>query len=145
MFFSLYAFQIKLRLILATIILVIFSSYYGYLQPNKNKMVNFQELVILINLTLMYAMAMQGNEKIFYIATNVMSCLALMQFCILIIYHFLVYTYQCKFSVILKLKKLFNKMKSNNHSYDVALLNIPERTYNYSQYQDGLVSNDFKN
>ena len=144
-FFSLYAFQIKLRLILATTILVIFTSYYGYLQPNKYKIVNFQELLMLINLTLMYAISMQDNEKIFYIATNIMICLAFVQFCITIICHFLVYTYQCKFSVIQKLKKLFNKRRLNHHSYDIALLNIPKRTYNYSQYQDGLVSDDFNN
>ena len=29
-------------------------------------------------------------------------------------------------------------------NYDITLLDIPERTYNYSQYQDGLVSDDFK-
>ena len=144
-FFSLYAFQIKLRLILATTILVIFTSYYGYLQPNKYKIVNFQELLMLTNLTLMYATSMQDNEKIFYIATNIMICLAFVQFCITIICHFLVYTYQCKFSVIQKLKKLFNKKRLNHHSYDIALLNIPERTYNYNQYQDGLVSDDFNN
>ena len=144
MFFSLYAFQVKLSLILATIILVIFTSYYGYLRPNKNKIINFQELSILVNLTIMYAVSFQDNEKIFSIITNVMMTLALLQFNIIVLGHFVVYTCHCKFSIKEKLKMLFNKRKSDHCSFNVALLDIPERTYNYSEYQDGLVSDDFK-
>ena len=142
-FFSLYAFQVKLRLILATILLMIFTGYYGYLQPNKNKIVNFQELSILINLTIMYAVSVKDNEKIFSIVTNVMIGLAFIQFCIIVIYHILAYTYRCKFSIKKKLALLFTTKKSNHLSFNVALLDIPERTYNYSEYQDGLVSDDF--
>ena len=43
-FFSLYGFQVKPRLFLTSIILVLFSICYGYLQLNKNKLVNIQEL-----------------------------------------------------------------------------------------------------
>jgi len=58
---------------------------------------------------------------------------------------FLVYTYHCKFSFKEKLMIFFNRKKFNYCSFDVTLLNIPERTYNYTEYQDGLVSNDFNN
>ena len=142
-FFSLYAFQVKLRLILATIILVIFTSYYGYFRPNKNKTVNFQELSILVNLTVMYAVSIQDSEKIFSIITNVMMSLALFQFGIIVLYHFLVYTCHCNFTIKEKLMILFTRKKSNHCSFNVELLDIPERTYNYSEYQDGLVSDDF--
>ena len=146
-FFTLYAFQIKLSLILATIILVIFTSCYGYLQPNKCKIINFQELLMLINLTILYAVSIQENEKIFFIITNVMISLALLQFHAVICYHFLVYMCHCKFSSIKhKLMILYNRKKSNcQSSFDVTLLDIPERSYNYSEYQDGLVSDDFNN
>ena len=142
-FFSLYAFQVKLRLIIATILLMIFTGYYGYLQPNKNKTVNFQELSILINLTIMYAVSVKDNEKIFSIITNTMISLALIQFCIIVLCHFLIYTCHCKFSIKEKLAVLFSRKKCHS-SFNVALLDIPERTYNYSEYQDGLVSDDFK-
>ena len=143
-FFALYAFQLKLRLILATILLMIFTGYYGYLQPNKNKTVNFQELSILINLTIMYAVSIKDNEKIFSIITNTMISLALIQFCIIVLCHFLIYTYHCKFSIKEKLAVLFSRKKCRA-SFNVALLDIPEHTYNYSEYQDGLVSDDFLN
>ena len=144
MFFSLYAFQVKLSLILATIILVIFTGYYGYLRPNKNKVINFQELSILVNLTIMYAVSFQENEKIFSIVTNVMMSLALIQFIIIVLGHFVVYTCRYEFSIKEKLTMLFHKRKSDHCSFNIALLDIPERTYNYTEYQDGLVSDDFK-
>ena len=95
-FFSLYAFQVKLNLILATITLVIFTGYFGYLRPNKSKIVNFQELSLLINLTILYAISIQKNAKIF---TNIMISLALTQFSIIALGHFVIYTCHCKFSI----------------------------------------------
>ena len=41
------------------------------------------------------------------------------------------------------MKYFTNKNKSQN-SFDLGLLDIPECTYNYTEYQDGLVSDDFK-
>ena len=143
-FFSLYAFQIKLNLILATITLVIFTGYYGYLRPNKNKIVNFQELSLLINLTILYAVSIQENLKIFFIITNIMISLTLTQFGIIALGHFVIYTCHRKFSIKEKFFKIFSKKKLSRDSFDVALLDIPDRTYDYSEYQDGLVSDDFK-
>ena len=144
-FFSLYAFQVKLRLTLATIILVVFTAYYGYFRPNKTNRVTLQELLMLINLTIMYAVSIQDDKKIFSITVNVMMSLALLQFSTIILCHFLVYTFHCSFTIKEKLMILFTRKKSNHScSYNIALLDIPERTYNYSEYQDGLVSDDFE-
>ena len=44
-----------------------------------------------------------------------------------------------------KLIMKFCKKKSLSHvSNNVALLNIPECTYNFTEYRDELVSDDFK-
>ena len=62
----------------------------------------------------------------------------------IVVYHFITYTLHWDIAVITeKLIKFFNTKKRSSCSYDVALLNIPERTYNYNEYQDGLVSDDF--
>ena len=143
-FFSLYGFHIKLRLFLASIILVLFSACYGYLQPNKNKLINIQELSLLTNLTIMYVVAILNSENIFSIVINLMISVAFIQFCIVILCHFLIYTFHCNAAIKENLMKLWNRRKSNHCSYDVTLLNIPECTYNYEEYQDGLVSDDFK-
>ena len=143
-FFGLYGFQIRARLIIAAIILIFFIGYHGYVCPYKNKLVNIQEHLLLINLTTMYAVSYQSSEKVFSIVSNVMISLAFIQFCIIVFYHFLTYTCHCDVMSKIKLKiqgiAMKNKCQTLNN---LEVLDIPERTYNYSEYQDGLVSDDF--
>ena len=75
-FFALYGLETNLSLIIATMILVLFTGYQGYIHPNKSKLVNIQELLLLINVTIMYAVSYQGRESVFSILTNVMISLA---------------------------------------------------------------------
>ena len=150
LFFAMYGFQTSLKLILSTMLLMIFSIYSGYTCPHKNKLVNIQELLLLLNLTIMYAVSYQSSENIFSIVTNVMISLAFVKFCTIVLYHFLTYTCHCNTEIILQASKeklinfcSRNHSKNTNHCIDIELLNIPECTYNYSEYQDGLVSDDF--
>ena len=147
--FALYGFQTKLRLIMTTVILILFTVYNGYTCPHKNKLVNIQELLLLINLTIMYAISYQCSEITFFNVTNITIGLAFIQFCIIALYHFLFYT--CHWNIMNTLhnmKQKFIQFCSKTHLQDgsnhTALLNIPERQYNYAEYQDGLVSDDFK-
>ena len=147
LFFTFYAFPTKLNLICSTMLLIMFSVYSGYVQPNKMKLVNIQELLLLINLTIMYAVSFQGNT--FFIVANTMISLAFVQFAIIILYHFLTYTCHCDIIrmgriVREKVIKLCKKKPLSHVSNNVALLNIPECTYNYTEYRDGLVSDDFR-
>ena len=148
-FYALYAFQPSLRLMLAVMILIFFVCYFGYIQPYKNKAVNIQELLLLGNLTILHAVSYHNNNIAFSIISNVMISLAFIQFCTILLCHFLTYT--CHYNVVIilvtlkeKLMKLCNQRTPVNTSDDISLLDIPERTYNYSEYQDGLVSDDFK-
>ena len=149
-FFALYGFQMKPRLVIATMILVLFTGYHGYIHPNKSKLVNIQELLLLINLTILYAVSYQGSESVSYIVTNVMISLAFIQFCTIVLYHFLTYTCQCNVVTMLeagkqKIMKYFLLEKDIHQNLNnLELLDIPERTYDYTEYQDGLVSDDFK-
>ena len=149
-FFGFYAFQMQLRLILTAIILILFTTLYGYSRPYKNGLVCIQELSLLLNLTIMYAVSYQSSGAIFSIVTNVMISLALIQFCTIVLYHFLIYTCQCNIVTALqtgkqKFIKLFSKkIDEYQNVNDLALLNIPDPTYNYSEYRDGLVSDDFE-
>ena len=148
LFFAMYAFQANLKLILSTILLIIFSIYSGYIHPHKKKLVNIQELLLLLNLTIMYAVSYQYSESVFSIVTNIMISLAFIQFCTIVLYHFLTYT--CHYNVENMLQTLKHKLVNTCHKYhlkynfDAEMLNIPECTYNYTEYQDGLVSDDFK-
>ena len=146
--FAMYAFQANLKLIMSTMLLIIFSIYSGYIHPHKNKLVNIQELLLLLNLTIMYAVSYQYSKSVFSIVTNIMISLAFIQFCIIALYHFLTYT--CHYNIVIALQTLRQKLLNLYHKdhlqnkFDVELLNIPECTYNYTEYQDGLVSDDFK-
>ena len=97
---------------------------------------------MLINLTIMYAASIQDNNKIFSIIINVMVSLAFIQFCMIVQYHF--FTYTLNVNIEQKLMKVFSSKRRSSCSHDVALLDIPECTYNFTEYQDGLVSDDFK-
>ena len=150
-FYALYAFELNLRLSLAVTFLIIFACYFGYTRPHKNKAVNTQELLLLANLTIIHAISSYQNiNNRIFIFTNVMISLAFIQFCTILLCHFLIYTCHCNVVIILvtlkeKLMKLCSRRKPNDqHSNEISLLNIPERTYNYREYQDGLVSDDFK-
>ena len=148
LFFAMYAFQTRIKLVLSTVFLITFSISSGYIRPHKNKLVNVHELLLLINLTIMYAVSYQSSNNFFSNVTNVMISLAFIQLFTVMLYHFLTYT--CHYNVEIALQSLKEKLLSlccRNHLkdiFDAELLNIPECTYNYTEYQDGLVSDDFK-
>ena len=145
LFFVLYAFHTNVRLVLATMILVLTTGCFGYIQPNKNKLINLQEFLLLSNLTIMHVAAVQSSDNIFYIVTNLMISLAFAQLCFIVLCHF--FTYTCHYNVENTLKMVKERLvkcrKNDCRSINVALLDIPECTYNYSEYQDGLDSDDF--
>ena len=149
LFFVLYGFQAELRLMITTMTLVLLTVYQGYIHPSKNKCVNIQELLLLINLTILYAVSYQCSDNVFSIVTNVMISLMCIQLFIIVLYHFLTYTFHCNIAMVLhngkqKLMQLCCKKQLQYASNDVMLPNIPECTYNYEEYQDGLVTDDFK-
>ena len=149
LFFALYGFQRELRLMITTMIFVLLTGYHGYNRPNKIKLVNIQELLLLINLTIMYAVSYQCSDSIFSIATNVMISLVCIQLFITIFYHFFTYTCHCNIVMTLhngkqKFMQLCSKKQLQYESNDIMLLNIPKCTYNYEEYQDGLITDDFK-
>lgn len=107
-------------------------------------MVNFQELSLLINLTVMHVVSIRRHNRLFGMVTNLMISLAFIQLCMIVIYNFLTYT--CHYDIentLHTVKGKLVKCRRKDNSINVALLEIPECTYNYSEYRDGLVSDDF--
>ena len=132
---------------MAVIVLVLFTSYFGYIQPYKKRVINVQELMLLANLIILHA---GYKYSIFPIITDVMISLAFIQFCTIVMYHFLIYTCHLNVVIILgmlkvNLMKLCRLRRSDNRANEISLLNIPECTYNYSEYQDGLISDNLSN
>ena len=121
------------------------------MRPYKNKFVNIQELLLLINLTILHAVGVsfKSNGGTTSITANIMLIMTLLQFSTIVTYHFLTYTCHC--NIIMFLVAIKKKLKWSicnkeiHYSYDIHLLNIPECAYNYTEYRDGLVSDDFNN
>ena len=138
-FFALYGFASKLRLLLATTTLIIFANFHGYIHPNKNEVVNIQELLLLLNLTILYAVSYYCSGSVFSLVTNIMISLALVQFLTIVLYHFLAYT--CNYDVVAAVHSLrenvmrfFANEHSNENDHlsdDVPLLDIDEDIDNY--------------
>ena len=119
-------------------LLIIFSIGYASVCPHKNKLVNTQELLLLLNLTIMYAVSYQGSGSVFSTVTNVMIGLAFIQICTIVFYHFL--TYSCHCNVVTALQTVKEKLmsslhvhvNSDNHLHSTSQLNIPDHTFSYS-------------
>ena len=139
-FFALYGFESKFRLFIATLILIIFAIYHGYIKPNKNKVVNIQELLLLINLTILYAASYYDSGDVFPVITNVMFSLAFVQFVSIVLYHF--HSYMCHCDAVAALRTLKEnairicKNRLDNNLNDIALLAMDENTHDYNEYQE---------
>ena len=133
-FFVLYGFISKLRLLIAATTLIIFANVYGYIHPHKNKVLNVQELLLLLNLTILHTVSNYCDGSILSLVTNIMISLALVQFLIIVLYHFLSYTRNYIYNIVAALRALRKKvMKCLSNEpplqdgflgYDVALLDI---------------------
>ena len=73
--------------------------------------------------------------------------LAFIQFCSIVFYYFLTYTCHCdivnKINLAIKIIQRITKKSIYQNLNNHEPLDIPECTYNYNEYQDGLVSDDF--
>ena len=58
-------------------------------------LVNIQELLFLINLTVIYAASYHSSDTISSTITNVMITIALVHFTVILLYHFLTFTSHC--------------------------------------------------
>ena len=93
----------KMKMIMSTACVITFSLLFATLRPYKNKFVNIQELLLLLNLSIMYVVSYQGDSNRFSIITNAMVSLALLQFCMIILYHLL--SFMCNILGIIQTTK----------------------------------------
>ena len=138
-FFALYGFTSKLRLLIATTTLIVFAVVHGYIHPNKNKVLNVQELLLLLNLTILHTVSNYCDGSILSLVTNIMISLALVQFLIIVLYHFLSYTRNYIYNIVAALYALRKKvmrclsnepLQDGHLGYDVALLDIHKNNDN---------------
>ena len=139
-FFALYGFASKLQLLIATTTLVMFTNFHSYVHPSKSESVNMQELLLLLNLTILYAVSYYCGGYILSLIINIMFGLVLVQLLTILLYHFLTYTCNFDINVVAALHQLRKNairlfanepLEDNFYSDDVALLGVDEIDYNH--------------
>ena len=86
-------FQLKHISTLISLCLLMFTCYHGSIHPYKSKFVNIQEVLLLINLTVLYSVSYDVDCFTFTFVANAMISLAFAQFCTVILYHIFTYIY----------------------------------------------------
>jgi len=89
---SLSVLEESINLTTSCIITVTLSVIHGYIQPNKSKIVNLQEMLLLYNFALMCIfLVLNKNETLNVIAVNVMVGLSFVHCVLILIYHVFVF------------------------------------------------------
>ena len=140
-----------LSIAVGCIVMTIGGFFHSYIQPYKNKFINLQEMLLFCNYSVLCILLLiDRRETSNIIALNVMIGLSFLQFILIIIYH--TYTFvlchhsyrvrDCTRTVWIKIKKICWHNKQNNHNSENIHMEIPEITYNYSEFQEPLLGLD---
>ena len=144
-FFGLSVLDEKVNLLIGNMMLFAVEGIIGYTRPYNSWFQNCHEMILLFNLNALYVLILSGQSVT---AVNVMIALTAVQFVFIVVYHIFNYTLaetlkskmQVCFSILTDIK--FNSKSQNNafNHHDLSYCNeIPEVTYNYSEYQEPLV------
>ena len=155
-FFVLSSLERSTNLVLGTIILSMIIGIQGIICPLKNKVENIQEMLYIINLQILYVLALYDHQLICVIAFNVMFGIAALQFALIVIYHIITYSCSNKFRTKMHLRiasisawiarrhKCYKQKQPaiELHEYHNTRNEIPEAV-NYHQYQETLLIEDY--
>ena len=144
LFYGISTLDTSVNLAVSTIALSVIIGLHGVASPLKSKFKNYQELLYIINLQILYILTSQYQGTTI---VNVMVTLAAIQFIFIIVYHIITYSY----NGVIKIKiSYFTNMvtvwigklnKPSNVDLHDRLHNIeiPEVTYNYREFREPLV------
>ena len=151
-FFGLSSLSNNINLPASVIILSIYNVVHTFSKPFKSKAKNYQEFLLIINLLVLYIFALSfASNDINITAINIMITLAVAQFSLTVMYHIL--TYGCSGVVTKKLLSLYHDVlaerftrshkKLRAQQFDLHHCNIPDVTYNYHEYQEPLIGQEY--
>ena len=147
-FFSISALDKNTNLLIGSIILSIIIGLHGVVYPFKTKFKNYNELLYVINLQILYTLTLSNYHGA--TTVNVMVTLASIQFIFIIIYHIVTYPYSGM--IMIKINDFTNTLTkwiskftkpSPNVDFQLHTIEIPEVTYNYCEYREPLIGQDY--
>ena len=144
-FFGISALERNTNTMISIIILGAMECIYSKECPFKNKSKNNLEMMLVLNLQVMFAASWYNPSNT--IAVNVMVTIAFVKFtcCILQIFISSKQVWKSFVVKIVKITGYFSFMQSQpvDRQCDIELLNkIPEVTYNYKEFQEPLIGQD---
>ena len=147
--FGLSSLDRNVNLMIGLIVLSIFGGIAGVVQPFKNKIKTYQELILLFNLHGMYAISLYAQEETNPIIINTMIALSAVHFVFIFTYHIITYACGGVFkdrlvSMITRwITKSQSRLQHQNFILEETTKNkIPEVTHQYNEYREPLMGCD---
>ena len=144
-FFGLSLMDRNINLIVSALLLALLGGIHGAIQPFKEKLRNYQELIFILNLQGLYIILLHGYNSAFI---NVLILMAAAHFNFIILYHVITYTLggviRNKIQLSLSSFKgwIIRKPVDEFQLQDFTRNNIPEISFNYSEYREPLIGQD---
>lgn len=134
------------------LITVMMAIIHGYIQPNKNKLINVQESLLLYNYIVLYIVLLfNESEQLNMITINVMVGLSFLHSVLIIIYHLFTYLITFPYNKLLKKLTILKscimekychcKRHRECHSEHIAL-EIPEVASTFTNFREPLIAED---
>ncbi|XP_065893254.1 uncharacterized protein [Dysidea avara] len=147
-FYVISALDRNTNMMIGILILGVMECVHGTYRPYKSKAKNRQELLLVFNLQVLFAVSLYTTSN--SIAINILVGIAMVKFVSFTLYQ-MAWCRQATNTVLtvlfarLMLSKYFSFMKSNSAitQQDLQLLNVvPEVAYNYKEFQEPLIGQD---
>ena len=133
----------KTNLMIGTIIIGIMCVVTGIIHPFKTKLLNYHELILLLNLQVLHILVQNSSS----LATiNIVIAMAVVHCTLIVTYHII--TYMCGGVIKNKIEQGVNSIMgwiTSRHKSTVQsfqLDNVPEVRFNYREYREPLVALD---
>ena len=150
-FFGVSSLDRKNNIAISIIVSSILIGLNGTVQPFKIKHKNYQELVLFLNLQILYIISLYDQGAINTIAINVIIAVAAVHFTFIITYYII--TYACGEVIRSKIQVSINTLKimitrlyskSQHQQFQLGSIrdNIPEVAFSYHDYCEPLVGLD---
>ena len=135
------------------IILCIANIVHVYIQPFKSRIKNILETLFILNLLELYIFMLSfGQNDINKVtAINILIIVAAFQLVLIVLYHIFIYAFSeaIKKRIASMLCTPYDKLASlrklerPNQDFELYHCNIPEETYNYHEYQEPLIGQEY--
>ena len=149
MFFAISSLERNINLVLSIVILSLIIFIQGAINPLKNKVKNFQEMVYIINLQMLNVMALYDDQVVSDIAFSVLFGLAAFHFAFIVTYHII--TYSCSNMIKTKLTAMKGWItllatfynSENVELQDFNMRNVIPDAVNYHEYRETLLNENY--